>query len=50
VLSPFERQVLNLYMEGRDYIMISKELGKSSKSIDNALQRIRNKVDKIKNL
>ncbi|MDO5403131.1 MAG: RNA polymerase sporulation sigma factor SigH [Eubacteriales bacterium] len=49
-MSPFERQVLAMYMEGKDYIEISRQLGKPTKSIDNAIQRIRNKVDKIKNL
>lgn len=49
-LSPFEREVLTLYMDGRDYITIAAMLEKPPKSIDNALQRIRNKVDKIKNL
>ena len=49
-MSPFEKQVLKLYMDGKDYVAISDELHKSTKSIDNALQRIRNKVDKLKNL
>lgn len=50
VVSPFENKVLQLYLEGKNYIEISEKLDKSPKSIDNALQRIRNKVDKIKNL
>lgn len=49
-MSPFERQVLAMYMEGKDYVEIAEKLGKPAKSIDNAIQRIRNKVDKIKNL
>lgn len=49
-LSTFEQEVLKLYMSGKDYNEIAKELGKSAKSIDNAIQRIRNKVDKIANL
>ena len=43
-LSPMERQVLKLYLEGMDYRQISAELGKPPKSIDNALQRIRTKA------
>ena len=42
--------VLELYMSGKDYIAIAQTLDKPSKSIDNAIQRIRNKVDKITNL
>lgn len=44
ILSPFEKKVLDLYLEGKDYIWIANELEKPAKSIDNALQRIRNKV------
>jgi RNA polymerase sporulation-specific sigma factor len=47
VLSPFETQVLDLYLEGKDYIQIADTLKRSSKSVDNALQRIRTKIKKI---
>ena len=50
VLSDFEKNVLELYMSGKDYIAIAQILDKPPKSIDNAIQRIRNKVDKITNL
>ena len=43
-LSKMEHQVLKLYLAGNDYNQIAKIMGKSSKSIDNALQRIRQKV------
>lgn len=43
-LSPFEDQVLELYLQGEDYLGIGEQLRKSPKSIDNALQRIRSKV------
>ncbi len=43
-LSDFENIVLSAYLEGNDYIKISEKTGKSPKSIDNALQRIRKKV------
>mgnify|MGYP003300600608 CR=1 FL=1 len=42
-LSPLEKRVLGLYLEGRDYVEIARELERSSKSVDNALQRIRKK-------
>lgn len=43
-LSPFENQVLRAYLEGEDYHQIARQMEKSPKSIDNALQRIRNKI------
>ena len=43
-LSPFEKQVVTLLMEGNDYIKIADQLGKTPKSIDNAIQRSRNKI------
>lgn len=43
-LSKMELQVLNLYLEGKDYIQIAKIMDKTPKSIDNALQRIRQKI------
>ena len=46
-LSPMEKQVLSLYMQGNSYADIGLELGKSSKSIDNSIQRIRDKVKKL---
>jgi len=47
VLSSYERQVLLLQMEGLDYVKIADKLGKTAKSVDNALQRIRNKLSEI---
>lgn len=47
LLSSLENEVLELYLEGKDYIEIAKFLGKSDKSIDNALQRIKSKIRKI---
>ena len=43
-LSKFESRVLGLYLEGKSYDEIAAETGKSAKSIDNAVQRIRKKV------
>ena len=47
LLSPFETQVLNLYLRGKSYTDIALLLNKNSKSIDNAIQRIRNKAETI---
>jgi len=47
VLSSYEKQVLLLQMDGLDYIKIANKLGKPPKSVDNALQRIRNKLSEI---
>lgn len=46
LLSPMEREVLDLYLEGKDYTEIAVILGKPDKSIDNALQRIKTKIRK----
>ncbi len=46
-LSEFELSVLGLYLKGHSYISIGKAIGKDSKSVDNALQRIKKKIDKI---
>ncbi len=46
-LSRFEYQVLELYLKGYDYTQIAEKLGKQPKAIDNALQRIRNKVREV---
>lgn len=43
-LSPFERAVFDCYLEDSGYEDISRRLGRSKKSIDNALQRIRAKL------
>ena len=44
LLSPFEKEVFELYMQDKDYRQIAKDLNKSSKSIDNAIQRIKAKA------
>lgn len=43
-LSKFEQQVVTLYIDGNNYQQIAAILGKAPKSIDNALQRIKNKL------
>lgn len=46
-LSNFERQILNLYMQDYNYSKIAEILNKEPKSVDNALQRIRKKLNQI---
>ncbi len=46
-LSQLERNVLYLHLMGTDYRKIADLLGKSPKSIDNAIQRIRGKAEKM---
>lgn len=48
VLSAMENEVLELYLEGKDYTEIAKILGKTDKSVDNALQRIKAKIKLIR--
>ena len=43
-LSDFEMLVLSKYMEGKDYQQIAAELNKTPKSVDNAIQRIKQKA------
>ena len=45
ILSDLEAQVLQLYLEGKSYQDISASLKRRVKSIDNALQRIKRKVE-----
>ena len=46
-LSDLENRVLYLHLLGTDYRTIAKLLDKSPKTIDNALQRIKGKTEKI---
>jgi RNA polymerase sporulation-specific sigma factor len=45
MLSELEVDVLRLYVQGKTYQEIGSELGRHVKSIDNALQRIKRKLD-----
>lgn len=45
ILSDFEAQVLKLYIDGKSYQEIAGELDRHVKSIDNALQRIKRKIE-----
>lgn len=46
VLSVLEREVLLSYLSGKSYQEIAEELGRHVKSIDNALQRVKRKLEK----
>ncbi len=43
-LSPLEADALRLYLEGNSYEEMAEELGCDTKTIDNALQRVKRKV------
>jgi RNA polymerase sporulation-specific sigma factor len=45
VLSELETEVLHLYIDGKSYQEIANRLGRHVKSIDNALQRIKRKLE-----
>lgn len=46
ILSDLERRVLMLYLDGRSYQEIAVDLDRHVKSIDNALQRVKRKLEK----
>lgn len=49
MLSDFEKRILLLYLRGKTYYEISCIVEKSEKSIDNALQRVKKKIEKYLN-
>jgi RNA polymerase sporulation-specific sigma factor len=46
ILSDLERKVLMLYLDGRSYQEIAADLDRHVKSIDNALQRVKRKLER----
>ncbi len=46
ILSELERRVLMLYLDGRSYHEIALDLERHVKSIDNALQRVKRKLER----
>ena len=46
LLSDLERKVLMLYLEGLSYVEMAKELKTHIKSVDNALTRVKRKIEK----
>ncbi|MBT9283141.1 RNA polymerase sporulation sigma factor SigH [Hydrogenibacillus schlegelii] len=47
ILSDLEKRVLMLYLDGRSYEEIAADLGRHIKSIDNALQRVKRKLERL---
>lgn len=47
ILSELEWEVLSLYLQGKSYQEIAEELDRHVKSIDNALQRVKRKLEKF---
>lgn len=45
-LTEFERAVLDRFLDGSSYAKIAQELERTPKAVDNALQRIRKKLEK----
>ena len=46
ILSSLEWKVLMFYLEGKSYQEIANDLGRHVKSIDNALQRVKHKLER----
>lgn len=49
ILSQKERDILMLYLQGKSYQEMASELDITNKSIDNALQRVKRKLENIRN-
>lgn len=47
LLSGLEKEALQLYLDGRSYQEISVQLNRHVKSIDNALQRVKRKLEQL---
>lgn len=47
LLSPLEREVFYLYVDGKSYQEIAKTLGRTTKSIDNTIQRLKFKLEDV---
>lgn len=47
LLSPMEKEVFSLYLQGLNYKEIAETLNKTDKSIDNTLTRIKSKAKKL---
>lgn len=45
ILSPLERRSLALYLQGLSYQQIAAALGRSTKCVDNAIQRVKKKLE-----
>ena len=47
LLSPLEKEVYSLYLEGKNYQEIARALGRTAKSIDNTLWRLKFKMAEV---
>ncbi len=47
LLSPMEKRVLQLFLQGLDYTQIAEQMDKKPKSVDNALQRVKQKINRM---
>lgn len=47
-LSEYEFRILELYLQGYSYADVAEEIGSNVKSVDNAVQRIRKKITKVR--
>ena len=47
LLTPLERRVTELFLEGRTYQQISETIGRPAKSVDNALSRVKKKLGSV---
>ncbi|MBS6396223.1 MAG: sigma-70 family RNA polymerase sigma factor [Clostridiales bacterium] len=45
-LTDMEKEVLELYLEGKTYEQIAGMIGKNEKAVDNTIQRLKKKLDK----
>lgn len=45
MLSPLEKRVLDLFLDGHSYQEIAQIIGRGTKTVDNALQRIKKKLE-----
>ena len=45
MLSPLEKRVLDLFLDGRSYQEIAEIIARGTKTVDNALQRIKKKLE-----
>ena len=46
-LTALEQGVLERFLDGMSYMAIAKDMGRSVKAVDNALQRIRRKLERV---
>ena len=49
MLTDLEKEVLIRYVEGKSYVEIAEEMGRHVKSVDNAIQRIKRKLQRYLN-